>query len=425
MEGLKQLEFERWSEIQESKRLSLLREEEEERERLEREERERSEQGQSSAASNKRSFPSAMRTGKYGMSQTNKQKKNFRHTCVFIKRFCLCFFNKEEKIPSLWSPFTSICSQNNISFVSLFYPPLSSSQSFYSFFRHPKILKTAFNPAAIPEDEEYDLMMMGDEDGYYDESVMFSAPRHQTSMHGSSRRDIFLEDKLQDMTWGRRIALSLMNSRWYNPLAGQSDQEYSRRLLQQTGASSAAVTASSKDEEDRNGGRSSSVYNAARQSVSQFHPVHQKPSLARAWAYFEHISLDRYIVDEDDDDDDDDDNGNGNDEDENAVRNGQDGDYIDELRADYDRQKKNGKKKNKNSSGGIFGYCCQGERQLSRAEPGTTEHKTKLYNAINTPHSQVTCRIVPCFCLGFIVLFVCVFLGHLKKIISLTFNIFL
>ena len=102
----------------------------------------------------------------------------------------------------------------------------------------------------IPENEEYDLMLGANSDHeYYDESIMFSAPRNQTSRHGTSRRDVFLDDKRQDMTWGRRIALNLMNYKWYNPLAGKSDQEYSRRLLQQTGATGASVSNIKSDDE--------------------------------------------------------------------------------------------------------------------------------------------------------------------------------
>lgn len=64
----------------------------------------------------------------------------------------------------------------------------------------------------------------------------------------------FLKDDPKEMTASRRLALSLMDKKWYNPLAGQEEEEKGRNL-----------------------------------SVSG-----RLPSIKRAWAYFEHTTLMRY-----------------------------------------------------------------------------------------------------------------------------------
>jgi hypothetical protein len=100
----------------------------------------------------------------------------------------------------------------------------------------------------------------------------------------------FLQDKEREMTWGRRIALKLMNQSWYYPKAEASEN----------------IEKKQPDvvEEDQ-------------------------PSLEKAWAYFEHVALERYIV-----------------KDENT-------------------------------------------KLLERAEPGDRNYKTRLYNPLCTPHDQV------------------------------------
>ena len=70
------------------------------------------------------------------------------------------------------------------------------------------------------------------------------------------------------MTYGRRIALSLMDYGWYNPRAGQDNSQ---------------TPASPRESYDNDGeGRTTKP---------------QQPSLRKAWAYFEHTALSRYIVD--------------------------------------------------------------------------------------------------------------------------------
>jgi len=112
----------------------------------------------------------------------------------------------------------------------------------------------------------------------------------------------FLQDPRRQMTWGRRIGLALMHKKWYNPHAEnlhliRSESE-NRALLQE-----ARPPKRTREE---------------------------KPSLERAWAYFEHFALPRFIVDE---------------------------------------------------------QSAKGD--LSRAEPGEDENPTKLYDPICTPLSQM------------------------------------
>ena len=128
----------------------------------------------------------------------------------------------------------------------------------------------------------------------------------------------FLQDDTAQMTFGRRVAMYLMqHSQWYNP-----------RLLQD-------------EEEDDNGA----------------------PSLAKAWAYFEHVTLQRYIDDDDDDDD--------------------------------DIKERSGA----TTSGGGGGeasffqrsiaFFHQGDRPKRLAEPGDKVHRTRMYSPITTPLSQM------------------------------------
>lgn len=109
----------------------------------------------------------------------------------------------------------------------------------------------------------------------------------------------FLQDPPETMTKGRKLALRLMDKKWYNPAAGRDKS----------------------DDEDA-------------------------PSLEKAWAYFEHVTLYRYIYNDDDDDDD-----------------------VD--------------KHNKDSG------CFKGERDLQIAARGEKHKKTKLFPPLSTPHSQV------------------------------------
>ena len=123
------------------------------------------------------------------------------------------------------------------------------------------------------------------------EMVEKSVNMSPTALHRASDEDRgkinFLEDDKSEMTLGRRIALKLMQKSWYFP---------------------------NKKEP---------------QGVESNDEPYDWPSLERAWAYFEHVALERYIVKDDN------------------------------------------------------------TNLLERAEPGEKKYKTRLYNPVCTPHGQV------------------------------------
>ncbi|CAJ1934872.1 unnamed protein product [Cylindrotheca closterium] len=77
----------------------------------------------------------------------------------------------------------------------------------------------------------------------------------------------FLKDERSSMTYGRRIALSLMNQKWYNPQVEVKD--------------GVEIDGSARTGQSGNP-----------------NTVVAKPSLEKAWAYFEHFALSRYLIDE-------------------------------------------------------------------------------------------------------------------------------
>lgn len=123
----------------------------------------------------------------------------------------------------------------------------------------------------------------------------------------------FLQDDPNSMTWGRRIALYMAsNFAWYNPYLHNQEDEGS------------------------------------------------KPSLAKAWAYFEHVTLERHHVNDDVQDKGQDDKGNG---------------------TGAEKPKKRGQK--------IVGKFHKGDRRLEIAEPGENQMPTELYSPLTTPLSQM------------------------------------
>ena len=113
----------------------------------------------------------------------------------------------------------------------------------------------------------------------------------------------FLQDSRNQMTWGRRIGLYLMHRKWYNPHAEN-------------------IKAIRSESETRSFLQEARPPKRTREEL---------PSLEKAWAYFEHFALPRYLLDE----------------------------------------------KSRESG------------ELSRAEPGEAEYPTKLYDPACTPLSQM------------------------------------
>lgn len=121
----------------------------------------------------------------------------------------------------------------------------------------------------------------------------------------------FLNDPPEQMTMGRKIALKLLHKKWYNPRAGIQFQKY-------------------EDVEALCEG------------------IPNLPSLQKAWAYFEHVVLTRYVV-----------------EPHNASVEGWG--WIRKLMYSF-----------KNF-----------DEEFQRAQPGENQRPTKLYDTITTPHKQV------------------------------------
>jgi hypothetical protein len=89
----------------------------------------------------------------------------------------------------------------------------------------------------------------------------------------------FLKDNVKEMTYGRRIALKLMDKPWYNPMCKEDEKD---------GASN-NPNSSVEEEEDR----TASVIDDFDEDVT-----FEKPCLEKGWAFFEHQSLYRFILPE-------------------------------------------------------------------------------------------------------------------------------
>lgn len=120
----------------------------------------------------------------------------------------------------------------------------------------------------------------------------------------------FLQDDPKDMTLARRIALSLMDKKWYNPKAGEDDVVEEEEDI---AAAAAEKPASNDDMEGTPTATSDGLENGTSANRSSHSGMMQltksddfdtmmhnrKPSLAKAWAYFEHVALYRYLVPQD------------------------------------------------------------------------------------------------------------------------------
>ena len=129
------------------------------------------------------------------------------------------------------------------------------------------------------------------------------------SLMPSNNEIDFLKDDPSEMTWGRRIALYMAsNFSSYNPYLNQKQKAGKRKK--------------------------------------------KKPSLAKAWAFFEHVTLERYVVEE-----------------EEAIN--------------------NEASENANKAQKVLQTFHKGDRRLSIAEPGESKLRTRLYSPLTTPLSQM------------------------------------
>ena len=151
---------------------------------------------------------------------------------------------------------------------------------------------------------------------------------------GQSSQVDFLKDSPEDMTWSRRLALRFIDYGWYNPKAGEQHDD--------SGAKSAEDPQKAETERLLRPGmeRSSSSYPFTSE-------IEEQPSLQKAWAYFEHVALSRYVL---------------------------------EPKEQSER---------KSLIVRILRKFRKGNKQLQMAEPGENELPTKLYDPIFTPHKQL------------------------------------
>ena len=142
----------------------------------------------------------------------------------------------------------------------------------------------------------------------------------------------FLKDDKRDMTFGRRIALCLMDKTWYNPRAKMMDLAENDPKVDEVQLQRAESSSASNPKIDD--------FDATMSNTS--------PSLEKAWAYFEHVAMYRYIV------------------------------PPEEM----------GKKTKRNIFSRVY-RVLNGNTKLERAEPGENHDQTCLYSPIMTPHSQL------------------------------------
>ena len=134
----------------------------------------------------------------------------------------------------------------------------------------------------------------------------------------------FLQDDISTMTYGRRIALYMMKKyAWYNPQLSETEEKSAGDIVIDEGRY-----------------RSQDGYPIT-------HSKEEKPSLEKAWAYFDHVALPRYLFE----------------------------------------PKENNEKKGILTR--IIRKWSKANKQLQRAEPGEAEHETRLYSTLFTPHKQL------------------------------------
>ena len=188
----------------------------------------------------------------------------------------------------------------------------------------------------------------------------------------------FLQDDVRTMTWGRRIALALgKRYAWYNPRL--KDTEMTANEESPTDAMHPLLVAAMQKKKTRSprpglpeedsvrfhdlalaiskseeqGGGNDDNKEAQMKKLEGAYPFthsrREQPSLEKAWAYFEHVALSRYI-----------------------------------LVAKPVAQKK------KCFLTRIYRkLCCKANKLLQRAEPGERLYPTALYEPFFTPHRQL------------------------------------
>jgi hypothetical protein len=196
-----------------------------------------------------------------------------------------------------------------------------------------------------------DNVRSGD-DGKFDDKVSVNLESNDNKLTID-----FLEDERKYMTYGRRIALSLMDKSWYNPMAGQKhdDDGNNNDVACENFDDAREADNSDLDEKDNNHDvmKEASIdpNKSVRCIMDDFDEdnKYEKPDLRKGWAYFEHVALNRYLVLDD-------------------IKNKPKEDIFTRT---YRKLVMNANKK------------------FDRAEAGENDVPTRLYSPIWTPHNQL------------------------------------
>lgn len=168
----------------------------------------------------------------------------------------------------------------------------------------------------------------------------------------------FLQDDPSEMTYARRLALFLMKRyTWYNPrLLKTPGDEIPEALVEHPEDSMHPLLLASMNQQKAflysDLPASDSAHGSRMLEAYPFtHSRRENPSLAKAWAYFDHVALSRHVVPPD--------------------------------HNDPHKPKKN-----------LVVRCyrklfCKASKQMQRAEPGECYLQTALYEPIFTPHGQL------------------------------------
>jgi len=191
------------------------------------------------------------------------------------------------------------------------------------------------NPDPIPEDESIQVPGIKEVPTEISATDRTNGLDRPSLQRGQTYGD-FLADDPSEMTVGRRIALHLMkNHGWYNPRLNQVDEFDESETPEDSSRLGNTVNDSQR--------------HLQHQAYPFTHSRRENPSLAKAWAYFEHVSLSRYIVPE----------------------------------GELNKPKKS------LPSRIVRRLFCKGDQQLAKAEPGEPHLSTRLYKPIFTPHKQL------------------------------------
>mmetsp|Transcript_1802 Transcript_1802/g.3646 ORF Transcript_1802/g.3646 Transcript_1802/m.3646 type:complete len:736 (-) Transcript_1802:1158-3365(-) len=151
-------------------------------------------------------------------------------------------------------------------------------------FEEPKEQASLTSASAAPEDYDEEFPQ-DDDDG--DDDAPVPADNGETSSHSSSWID-FLKDNPDGMTFGRRLALHLMQYQWYYDPEQIDDK--SRHQKNKDNSSDG----DDSPKVDRQA-HAASIRAASIEAYPFTVADLGRPSLAKAWAYFEHFTLARFV----------------------------------------------------------------------------------------------------------------------------------